>query len=328
MILRILEHAGLGLGHVLRGDRAWHLANPHPGGEQRARHGSAGSDDRPVVERGLGRFLTSPARIGCLGGGARRIPETRGQGVGGTRRILVCRGAAFPSTRQLCAAHADSRGVCNEVRGGGDAGNQPLAGREYECRHRVEPGVWGVRRSVLGTRPLTASPDPWQRHGVARVSAIRAQCAAMASSFDRRDTRTAGRRARYLGRALRSVGFGIVIGLCITVLRPQRVSTTLIYSMCIALLCWFFIEIGRYLVAVWVKQDNERAGWPGWRWMMAVVIVGSGLGFLGGTLLGDLLTGRHAGPVRRRGSAPRPGRPAVRVAAGNWSSRISSTPAA
>jgi MFS family permease len=115
----------------------------------------------------------------------------------------------------------------------------------------------------------------------------------MASSFDSRDTSTAGRRARYLGRALRSVGFGIVIGLCITILRPQRVSTTLIYSMCIALLCWFFIDIGRYLVAVWVKRENERAGWPGWRWMMAVVIVGSGLGFLGGTQLGDLLTGEH-----------------------------------
>jgi hypothetical protein len=115
----------------------------------------------------------------------------------------------------------------------------------------------------------------------------------MASSFDSRDTSTAGRRARYLGRARRSVGFGIVIGLCITILRPQRVSTTLIYSMCIALLCWFFIDIGRYLVAVWVKRKNERAGWPGWRWMMAVVIVGSGLGFLGGTQLGDLLTGEH-----------------------------------
>ncbi len=115
----------------------------------------------------------------------------------------------------------------------------------------------------------------------------------MVSSVDSRDRSTAGRRARYLGRALRSVGFGIVIGLCIAVLRPQSVWTTLTYSMCIALLCWFFIEIGRYLLAVWVNPVNERPGWPGWRWMIAVVIVGSGLGFLGGTQLGDLLTGEH-----------------------------------
>jgi len=115
----------------------------------------------------------------------------------------------------------------------------------------------------------------------------------MVSSVGSRATSAAGRRTGYLARALRSVGFGILIGLCIAVLRPQRVWTTLIYSVCIALVCWFFIDMGRNLVAGWVNPRNERPGWPGWRWMIAVVIVGSSLGFLGGTQLGDLLTGER-----------------------------------
>ncbi len=106
-------------------------------------------------------------------------------------------------------------------------------------------------------------------------------------------TSTAGRRGRIFARALRSAGFGIAIGLCIAVLRPQNVWTTLVYSVCIALQCWFFIDMGRYLVAVRVNHGNERPGWPGWRWMIAVILVGGSLGFLGGTRLGDLLTGGH-----------------------------------
>ncbi len=115
----------------------------------------------------------------------------------------------------------------------------------------------------------------------------------MISSLEIHAARAAGRHWRYLGRALRSLGFGVGIGLCIAILRPQSVWATLIYSMCIALLCWFFIDTGRYLLALWLGHGNERPGWPGWRWMIAVVTVGSSLGFLGGTQLGDLLTGGH-----------------------------------
>jgi sensor histidine kinase YesM len=115
----------------------------------------------------------------------------------------------------------------------------------------------------------------------------------MVASLESHAASAAGRCWRYLGRALRSAFIGIGIGLIIAVLRPQNIGITLIYSLCIALLCWFFIDTGRYLVAVWLGQGNERPGWPGWRWMIAVVIVGSSLGFFGGTQMGDLLTGHH-----------------------------------
>ncbi len=45
-----------------------------------------------------------------------------------------------------------------------------------------------------------------------------------------RDTSLAKPRGPSLARALRSVGFGIVIGLCIAILRQQNVGYTLIYS--------------------------------------------------------------------------------------------------
>jgi hypothetical protein len=98
---------------------------------------------------------------------------------------------------------------------------------------------------------------------------------------------------RYFSRALRSVGYGIGVGLCIAFMRQQPVGTTLLYSMCISLACWFFIDSGRYLVATRIGTGDERPGWPGWGWMIAVVIAGGCLGLLSGTLLGDTLTGVH-----------------------------------
>jgi Histidine kinase len=106
---------------------------------------------------------------------------------------------------------------------------------------------------------------------------------------------TAGgaRAKRYLARALRSVGYGLGVGVCIAFIRPQPIAPTLLYSTCISLGCWFFIESGRYLVARQVGPGYDRPGWPGWRWMTAVVIVGGCLGMLVGTWSGDLLTGEH-----------------------------------
>ncbi len=128
----------------------------------------------------------------------------------------------------------------------------------------------------------------------------------------------ANRRKRYLSRALRSVVFGVVVGLSIAFVRQQPLATTVVYSACISLACWFFIESGRYLVATYVGTGDERPGWPGWRWMTAVVIVGGCLGMLGGTLLGDTLTGQHTPHLvgcRRPAASAR--RPVVRAAAGH-----------
>jgi hypothetical protein len=125
-------------------------------------------------------------------------------------------------------------------------------------------------------------------------SVIRAKCSTMVSSADHYETSPDVSRGPPLARALRSVGFGIVIGLSLALLRGQNVWNPLIYSVCIALSCWFCIDGGRWLVARRLKSSSiDRRGWPGWYWMIAIVAVGSSLGFIGGTELGDLLTGYH-----------------------------------
>jgi hypothetical protein len=112
----------------------------------------------------------------------------------------------------------------------------------------------------------------------------------MIPSADSYETSRFG-RALSLARGLRSVGYGIVIGLGIALLRGRGYGTTLIYSICISLVCWFCIDLGRHLVGRLKSSASAGRGWPGWRSMIVVVILGSGLGYLGGTELGDLLTG-------------------------------------
>jgi sensor histidine kinase YesM len=118
----------------------------------------------------------------------------------------------------------------------------------------------------------------------------------MNPSADSQVVRRSAGLAPFLLRGLRSAGYGVVIGLCLAWLRAQEITTTLIYSVCIALVCWLSIDAGRRLVALWLsrRQGRVTAGlWPAWQWIAVIVVVGSGLAFLGGTALGDLLTGQH-----------------------------------
>jgi Histidine kinase len=129
---------------------------------------------------------------------------------------------------------------------------------------------------------------------------IRAECAAMVPSAAPSEARFLGSRAPYLARALRSVGFGLAIGTGIALLRGQSIPITLLYSVCIALLCWFSIDVGRRVLVGWLYRErlqdcpDDLRGWPGWGWMVTIVIAGSAFGFAGGTALGDLLTGARS----------------------------------
>jgi Histidine kinase/Histidine kinase-, DNA gyrase B-, and HSP90-like ATPase len=117
----------------------------------------------------------------------------------------------------------------------------------------------------------------------------------MAASIASPVTRSPARRPHYLARAARSVGYGLIAGLCIALLRAQSLWSTLIYSICIAIACWFCIDLGRRVVAAWL---NRRFGiavteWPGLPWLIPIILVGSALGFFGGTELADWITGNH-----------------------------------
>ena len=108
------------------------------------------------------------------------------------------------------------------------------------------------------------------------------------------------RRARFWIRGMRSAGFGAVIGLIITGLTGHSLWTTMVHSLCISMLCWFFIDLGRMPAARWQHRHapagtpQADSAWPGWPLMLVVVAVGSILGFTLGGLLAEWLTGQNA----------------------------------
>jgi len=110
----------------------------------------------------------------------------------------------------------------------------------------------------------------------------------------------AQRRGRFWMRGLRSAGYGALIGLLITGLTGQSFWITMIHSLCIAMLCWAFIDLGRVPLARW-KHRNAPAGsaeaesnWPGWPLMLGNVVIGSMLGFIIGGTFAGWLTDRPA----------------------------------
>lgn len=113
-------------------------------------------------------------------------------------------------------------------------------------------------------------------------------------------SRLLGRRgssvASFLSRALRSLGFAILFGVAIAVSRNQNLWYTLVYSLCVALICWFCIDLGRFAVARWLHRfsADARSDWPGWPWMLVIIVIGSTIGFSTGTALGDWLTGQRS----------------------------------
>jgi sensor histidine kinase YesM len=106
-------------------------------------------------------------------------------------------------------------------------------------------------------------------------------------------------RASYLLRGVRSLGFGVVIGTGLWALRGDSFWYTMAYSLSIAGSSWFLIDSGRLTAARWLKQRSldPKTGsdqWPGWPWMIAIVVIGSCLGYIIGTAFVNWLTGEHS----------------------------------
>jgi hypothetical protein len=130
-------------------------------------------------------------------------------------------------------------------------------------------------------------------------ASLQAECKTMVPPASRGEVIPAKSRAPYLTRALRTVCYGSAFGLCVALVKQQSIAYTEIYSISISVLCWLGIDGGRFVVSTWMERRQPEgavvdSGWPGWPTMLAVVVVGSGFGFAGGTAIGDWLTGAHS----------------------------------
>ena len=106
---------------------------------------------------------------------------------------------------------------------------------------------------------------------------------------------------RWRGFALRGVKTGIAsvgVAACLWSLMPGTFATTLVYSVCISLTCWLFIDGARGLAVHWWPVagragDASRGRWPGWTWMVAIVGIGAVLGYAAGNEIANLLLGMN-----------------------------------
>ena len=109
---------------------------------------------------------------------------------------------------------------------------------------------------------------------------------------------TEGHWGRFAMRGLAVVGCCFAIAICLWAMFGDVLGLAMVYSLCIGLTCWLFIDLGGDLVASRFSMptfgaDCVRAGWPGLAWMATIVAVGATLGYALGNEIANWLTGLH-----------------------------------
>ena len=92
------------------------------------------------------------------------------------------------------------------------------------------------------------------------------------------------------------VPIALVASTFISVMFDDPFVRTMVYSLCIGLSIQLLIEAGRYGLAAWLLRQGAdsaslREHWPGWKWMLPWCIGAALIGYFGGSLLADWLTG-------------------------------------
>jgi signal transduction histidine kinase len=156
------------------------------------------------------------------------------------------------------------------------------------------------------TTPAKALPPDRRTPGTAHTSAGPALAAAGTPAAVARPPRWKHMR--------RSVVF--VLSMCVGIaallstMRGSRFTTNLTYSLCIGLCCWIVIDAGRVTAAVFIDRLRAargqpllpHAGFPGWPWMVSLVVLGMVVGPVVGTAAADLMLGNQTPNVLQLGS--------------------------
>jgi signal transduction histidine kinase len=90
-----------------------------------------------------------------------------------------------------------------------------------------------------------------------------------------------------------------VVALLLTGIHNDSFGENLVYSICVACSCWFFIEVGRLTVIRWARRRAERrnptrAWFPPLRWLFFWIVLSALLGYEVGIVFGNALLGRKA----------------------------------
>ena len=113
--------------------------------------------------------------------------------------------------------------------------------------------------------------------------------------------------ARFAVRGLCSAGFGVVIAVCLTLALGLSFRSALAHSVCISIATWFTIDLGRIAAVLWIHRreppsaDNSITKWPGWLWMLPIILLGTVIGFSVGGSVGDWLSGTSTPGFLRAG---------------------------
>ena len=115
------------------------------------------------------------------------------------------------------------------------------------------------------------------------------------------------RRAPFAVRGLRSMGFGAFIGVALHLAFGMPLWSGLVHSVSISTMCWFCIDTSRIGAARWLHRHDpagateSKSRWPGWPWMLPIIVVGTVIGFSAGNEIAGWITG-HRSPGYLRGS--------------------------
>jgi sensor histidine kinase YesM len=122
-------------------------------------------------------------------------------------------------------------------------------------------------------------------------------------------------RPPWWSHLLRSAIFVVLLCLGIAgllaAMRGRGFAGNLVYSFSIGLCCWFIIDAGRLAAASVIDRLRSarghallpHAGFPGWPWMVSLVVLGMLAGPVLGTAIADLILGNSTPSVLQLSSA-------------------------